>query len=280
MKKVEYLDSLKKNKADRRDRIYRAYRRRNLFFKFGPVLLLFMFNKNLLINLIIGALWIVFHTMFFDHSDIYPFRPSCSVWFGVPGSGKTTMASLLSRASRKFGYKVLSNFELKEAYRLDVSDLGNIDMSFDGEGCHVLLDEGQLDFDNRNYMNFAKSAAPKYFSLHRHMNNRVDVFSQGYDIDKRIRDRCGSNGLFYLKRFPIKGFVYYRHIKKVLFINKEDKQMIDGFEFQGLPRIVYSKSVWGSFDTLDLSMCPKDKKEWALWSSDEEDYSQRNYSKA
>ena len=270
MKKIEYLDSLQKNKRDRRERIFRAYRVKNFLFKFCPVLLLFLFNKNLLINIIIGGLWIVLHTMFFDHSDVYPFRPSVSIWFGVPGSGKTTMASLLARSSRKFGYNVLSNFELKDAYRLEVTDLGKYDMSFGGEGCHVLLDEGQLDFDNRNYMNFAKSSAPMYFSLHRHMNNRVDVFSQGYDIDKRIRDRCGSNGLFYLKRFPIKGFVYYRHIKKVLFINKDDKQMIDGFEFQGLPRIIYSRGVWSSFDTLDLSMCPKNKKEWTLWSTSEE----------
>ena len=265
MKNIAYLDSLEKNRNDRRERIFRTYRLKNLLLKFLPALFFFLILPNLILKIIVSILWIVFQTMFLDQTDIYPFRPTVSVWFGVPGSGKTTMAALLSRASRKFKYKVLSNFELKGAYRLDVSDLGNVDMSFDGDGCHVILDEGQLDFDNRNYMNFAKSNAPKYFSLHRHMNNRVDVFSQGYDIDKRIRDRCGSNGLYYLKRFPLKGFVYYRHINKVLFINKEDKQMIDGFEFRGLPRIVYSRSVWDSFDTLDLSMCPKNKKEWNLW---------------
>lgn len=264
-KNVSYEDSLRHNKEAKRRRIYGAYAKKTYFFKLFPIVLSILFFKNIIISFLFSAIWYIFHTVFFDRLDIYPFKPSVSVWFGVPGSGKTSMAALLSRASQKFDYKVLSNFELQGAYKVSSEDLGKYDMSFGGDGCHVLLDEGQLDFDNRNYMNFARGNGPKYFSLHRHMVNRVDVFSQGYDIDKRIRDRTSNAGLFHLRRFPIKGFVYYRHIKKVFIINKEDKQMIDGFSYMGLPRIIYSKSVWNSFDTLDMSMCPQEQKEWELW---------------
>lgn len=270
MKKIEYIDSIKNNTRNKRERIFRAYKAKILIFKFLPVLLLFLFNKNLLINIILGCLYIVFYTMFFDHLDIFSFSPGLHVWFGVPGAGKTTMAALLCRESIKQDYKVLSNVALKGSYKLDINDLGVYDMSFNGAGCHSILDEASLNFDNRLYMQFVKTKAPQYFSLVRHMFNRSDLFSQGYDIDKRIRDRVAESGLHYLKRSIFKGFVYYRQISKVLIIEKEGKQMIDGFEFRGLPRFVYCRSVWDSFDTYDLDLCPKEQKDWQLWFPDED----------
>lgn len=228
--------------------------------KYFPMIILFATK-----HFIIMVLWWFFVTIFFDHRVISNFSPTVRIWFGVPGSGKTTMCAWLSRASKKLGVPVLSNVEVKGNLKLNIDDLGTVDMSFDGLGAHVLIDEASLEFDNRNYKLFANSAAKNYFALHRHMGNRVDVFSQGYDIDKRIRDRASSSGLFHLKRLPVPGFVMYRCIKKVLFIKKDDKQMIDGFSYFGLPRVVYTRSVWDSFDTLDMSMCPKVKKQWQQW---------------
>lgn len=265
-KNVQFVDSIlqhldtKRNKAHKNS-VFKLY-----LLKYGVLAFyLFFIKGSILVKLLIGLLYWVLITVFCDHRDITVFSPSIRVWFGVPGSGKTSMAAWLTKNSLKSGYKVLSNVEIEGAYKLEPEDLGKYDMSFDGEGAHVVYDEGSLDFDNRNHKEFAKSTKPQYFALHRHMLNRVDVFSQGYDIDKRIRDRAGSAGLFYLKRIPLKGFVCYRKIKKVLFIKKEDKQMIDGFEFRGLPRICYTKSVWHTFDTLDMSLCPKLQKDWQLW---------------
>ena len=251
------LDSFRRSKA-------RAYSIKQFILKWGFILLILNFVPGILgIALAIG--YGLLFTMFLDHKLIYNFSPTIRIWFGIPGSGKTSMAALLSRNSIKLGYNVLSNVDIKGAYKVSASDLGVYDMSFGGDGAHVLLDEGSLEFDNRNFKEFAKSDKTSYFALHRHMNNRVDVFSQGYDIDKRIRDRASSSGLFHLRRTFLPGFVSYRRIDKVLFIRKEDRQMIDGFKFKGLPRFVYSRSVWDSFDTLDLSLCPKAHKKWELW---------------
>lgn len=232
--------------------------------KWGIIFLLLNFVPGL-IGIILAVVWGIFFTMFLDHREIYNFKPTIRIWFGIPGSGKTSMAALLTRASIKLGYNVLSNVEITGAYKLNASDLGVYDMSFGGDGAHVILDEASLEFDNRNHKEFAKTEKGTYFALHRHMNNRVDVFSQGYDIDKRIRDRASSSGLFHLRRSIIPGFVSYRKIDKVLFISKEDRQMVDGFKFRGLPRFVYSRSVWDSFDTLDTSLCPKAKKQFVKW---------------
>lgn len=264
-KPVIFSDSSFENLSYNRSHYVKFYKLRLFFIKFVPIILFLSFLGIKFSSIVLSVLWFLFAVMFFDHRSIFLFSPIIRIWFGVPGSGKTSMAALLTRNSIKGGYNVLSNVEIKGAYKLDSNDLGVYDMSFDGCGCHVVYDEGSLDFDNRNFKNFAQSEKPRYFALHRHMNNMVDVFSQGYDIDKRIRDRAGSSGLFYLRKVPLKGFVCYRAIKKVLFIKKDDKQMIDGFDFKGLPRFVYSRSVWDSFDTLDMSMCPKKSKTWEKW---------------
>lgn len=261
---IECLDSNAYNRDRMRKTKELKYRIKNFVLKWFFIYLIFDFMPNFLGIILCVAYGIVF-TMFCDHKDILPFRPTIRIWFGIPGAGKTSMAAVLTKHSKKFGYEVLSNVPIKGSYKLDVTDLGQYDMSFGGDGAHVILDEGSLEFDNRLHKEFASTNKPKYFALHRHMNNRVDVFSQGYDIDKRIRDRASSSGLFHLRRFPIPGFVMYRKIDKVLFIRKEDRQMIDGYKFRGLPRIMYSRSVWSSFDTLDTSLCPKLKKEWQLW---------------
>lgn len=265
VKKV-YYDALQTNYDKHIKNCELRYNLLTYMIRYLPLAFLFLFFGINLFTIILSVfLWILL-TMFFDHRVIAAFKPVIRVWFGVPGAGKTSVAAWLTRSSLRKGIRVLSNVEIKDAYKLDSDDLGLVDMSFNGQGCHVVYDEAGIDFDNRNYSAFARSSKPKYFATHRHQTNMVDVFSQGYDIDKRIRDRTSKAGLFYLARFPIKGFVFYRKIKKIFLINKEDKQMIDGFDFYGLPRILYVRSIWDSFDTLDKTVLGDLKpKEWQKW---------------
>lgn len=266
IKKIQFVDSILYHISKKRASVRKRFRLKLYALKYLPITIYAFTNSNFIVKLIFCSIWWVFITMFFDHRDISEFTPSIRVWFGVPGSGKTSVGAWLSKSSMKNHYKVLSNVQIKGTYKLEEEDLGKYDMSFNDEGCHVIYDEATINgLDGRQFKSFANTTKPLYFSIHRHMNNRVDVFSQGYDIDKRIRDRTAHNGLFYLRRIRLKGFVCYRKIKKVLFINKEDKQMIDGFEFNGLPRFCYTRSVWNSFDTLDKSLCPTAKKKWELW---------------
>lgn len=262
-KSVEVIDSPSFNLFNKHNNYQKKHNIKLLLLKYLPLLLLF---QPSLIGLLLCSLWWLFITVFFDHRDITDFSPSIRIWFGVPGSGKTSIAAWLARNSIKQHRKVLSNVEIQGTYKLEESDLGKYDMSFDGDGCHVIYDEAVVNgLDNRNFKEFSKSTKLKYFSLHRHMNNRVDVFSQDYDVDLKVKGRAGSNGLFHLSRFPIPGFVMYRRISKIFFIKKDDKQFVDGFKYRGLPRICYTRSVWNSFDTLDMSLCPKEQKEWQKW---------------
>lgn len=263
---VMFVDSLKKRLVDKRIKADKQTTLKIYFVKYFPVVLSFLFGSSLLINILFSVAWWFIVTIFYDHRDIMLFSPTIRIWFGVPGSGKTSVAAWIANQSIKHHYKVLSNVPIDNTYVLEEDDLGNYDMSFDGDGCHVIYDEATVNgLDNRGFKEFHKSNKPKYFSLHRHMNNRVDVFSQDYDVDLKVKGRAGSKGLFHLTRLPIKGYVMYRRIAKIFFIKKDDKQFIDGFKYAGLPRICRTKSVWNSFDTLDMSLCPTAQKEWHKW---------------
>ncbi len=268
-KSVDFVNSSELRLADQRRRADKKTVRKIYSVKYLPIIFAFFFMSGGLLKILLCCLWWLGVTIFYDHRDIQLFKPTIRIWFGVPGSGKTSMGAWLARESIKHHYKVLSNVHINGTYKLQESDLGVYDMSFGGDGCHVIYDEAVVNgLDNRQFKEFSKSEKPRYFSLHRHMNNRVDVFSQDYDVDLKIKGRAGENGLFHLRKLPIRGFVMYRCISKIFFIKKDDKQFIDGFKYKGLPRICYTRSVWSSFDTLDQSLCPKAQKQWQMWSSD------------
>ena len=270
-KTVQIVDSMLDTLYRKRSKTYKKESLKLYALKYIPlVVMFFALNMNFLIKgFVIFLYWVVI-TMFFDHRVISVFEPTIRIWFGVPGSGKTSVGAWLSKNSIKNHYRVLSNVQIKGTYKLEEEDLGKYDMSFGGEGCHVIYDEATINgLDNRQFKKFAQTEKPRYFSIHRHMENRVDVFSQDYDVDLKVKGRAGQKGLFHLTRLPINGFVMYRRIKKIFFIKKDDKQFVDGYEYAGLPRICYTRSVWGSFDTLDKSLCPKEQKEWELWHFDD-----------
>lgn len=270
-KSVQFIDSIKLHLENKRKSVNFKENIKINLYKIIPCFILFLMNFNIIIKFIVIILFWILITVFFDHRAISQFTPTVNIWFGVPGCGKTSMGAWLTKQSIKHHYKVLSNVHIDGAYVLEESDLGNYDMSFDGEGCHVIYDEATVNgLDNRNFKSFSQSKKT-YFSTHRHQNNRVDVFSQDFDVDLKIKGRAGSRGLFHLTRLPIKGFVMYRNIGKIMFIKKDDKQFVDGFKYVGIPRICYTRSVWGSFDTLDLSLCPKAQKEWKKWVTTDEE---------
>lgn len=106
--------------------------------------------------------------------------------FGKKGSGKTTLLTRLSIKYNKLGYKVFSNVEIFGCYKLNIEDIGVKDFPVNSV---LLIDEVSLIWDNRNFKSFKPEVA-KYFRLQRHYKNVVYLFSQNFDVDKKIRDLC------------------------------------------------------------------------------------------
>ena len=189
-------------------------------------------------------------------------------WFGPPGAGKTTLAACIAQIRADAGHIVLSNVDIANTYKLDpVNDLGTYSTYFDGKGCSVIIDEATLDFDGRGFKSFS-ATNKNYFALFRHDQNEVHMFSQAVDVDKRIRDRTAV--AYYIQRSLIPGgFISIRRIKKILIIQEDNKQMVDGFEFVKFSRrLLFGRKYWKCFDTLDRTMCCKKERVWKSWRGD------------
>ena len=116
-------------------------------------------------------------------------RTHLQIFFGVPGAGKTTIASAYAskylRYSKKHpSVKVFSNVPIKGCYQFScLEDLGVRLI----ENALVIIDEASLEFNSRSYSTFPKSAI-SFFKLHRHYHCEVIVFSQSWnDCDITIR---------------------------------------------------------------------------------------------
>lgn len=140
------------------------------------------------------------------------------LFFGLPGSGKTTLCSKIALSiSRdiirgKVPYKAIyGNVDLKGIpfyKKIPLSWLGKYDM----RDCALLIDEGTIEFDSRNYKVWNKEKT-EFFVLHRHFRvGEIFIFTQIYNrVDKTIRDI--TNDVFYMWKPFLIGRWFTRYVK-------------------------------------------------------------------
>lgn len=210
-----------------------------------------------------------------------------NVYFGVPGSGKTTFAAYLTKqsmrqsriitwaqrypgkhadrilASRFFkrSTPVYSNVPITGAYALDPQrDIGKVMIC----GGKVIIDEAGIEYNNRNFKAFPPDAI-YWYKYHRHYECSVDVFSQSYeDMDITLR-RLAQN-YFVVKKSLIPFCVCCKKIRRKVGIDENTHQIIDKYYF-GLPLIgtkwVFSPPLWKLFNSYSRREMPE--KEWEKW---------------
>lgn len=108
-----------------------------------------------------------------------------SLYFGLPGCGKTTLLASQAKKALKRGIKVYGNIPLAlDGYiRIDNDCIGKYML----EDCLILIDEGTLFANSRNYKQFS-DAMTSFFLLHRHYRADIIIYTQQWDgLDKRIR---------------------------------------------------------------------------------------------
>lgn len=112
--------------------------------------------------------------------------------FGKKGSGKSTLMTRLAVQHIKKGWTVYctENINVTGVRLFDVAMIGK--RSFDSHSL-VLIDEVGMIWDNRDFKNFANSVRD-WFKLQRHYQCKVYLFSQSFDIDKKLRDL--TDGLY------------------------------------------------------------------------------------
>ena len=192
-------------------------------------------------------------------------RPQYSlyVYFGVPGSGKTTFAAWIAKKVLKKQGQVWSNVPIKGTIKLNpVTDIGQT-LITDG---HVIIDEAGVEYNNRDFKSFSKEAT-YFYKHHRHYRVSVHLFSQGFDdMDKKLRTLATS--LFVVKKSLIPFMIRRYRISKKVGINELTKEICD--EYYKVPfssRWIFSPALWDMFDTYSIKNLPE--KDWEKWSEAE-----------
>lgn len=210
-----------------------------------------------------------------------------NVYFGVPGSGKTTFAAylakkcmkqsriiawvqqhpgkltgkLLSSGLLKRTIPVYSNVPITGALQLDPQrDIGKYMMA----SGKVIIDEAGIEYNNRNFKAFPPDAI-YWYKYHRHYQCSVDVFSQSYeDMDITLR-RLAQN-YYVVKKSFLPYFVVCKRIRRKVGIDENTHQIIDHYYF-GLPVLdtkwIFTPPLWKLFNSFSRRELPE--KAWPVW---------------
>lgn len=149
------------------------------------------------------------------------------VYFGLPGSGKTTLAARIASKALKEGRKVYTDFSvcaLKGCTHFDMATLGTVTPPRDSL---LIVDEASIQYNNRNFKSLPHYVI-KWFKLHRHYGVDIVVFSQSWD-DMDITLRRLASRLWHIRRCG--PFSFVRRIKKTIGIDKNTHQIIDKYAF-------------------------------------------------
>ena len=104
--------------------------------------------------------------------------------FGKKGSGKSTLMVRMAYQYLSKGWTVFCTEKLDGCVHIDYNDIGFKNIP---PYSLLLVDEVGMIWDNRNYKQF-KNEVRDWFKLQRHYKVKVVLFSQTFDIDKKLRD--------------------------------------------------------------------------------------------
>ena len=188
-------------------------------------------------------------------------------FFGVPGSGKTTIAAAVVKKCLKKHIPVYSNVPLLGAFKVSKSDIGSFQFPlFNSDRCILVWDECGIDFDARNYKGNFKDFQVAWWKLHRHYRTTVLLFSQGYDdMDKKLRTLTKQ---FYLVKMDhIFNVIKAYPINFDIGINEMTGEIQSMYSFDG-PWLkhftclrIFAPLYWKIFDSYDAPSLPDLKLE-------------------
>lgn len=133
--------------------------------------------------------------------------------FGKKGSGKSTTLCKLAFKYHKRGWTVYSTENTPFSYKIEPDQIGFVQLQ---QHSILLVDEVGMIWDNRNYKSF-RPEVRDFFKLQRHYKIRCYLFSQTFDIDKKLRDLTDQ---MYLLVSAFNMFSYGKRISRKIVLTK------------------------------------------------------------
>lgn len=175
-----------------------------------------------------------------------------TVYFGSPGSGKTTMACRELLKAKKYYPATFANFGC------NCCDVDEVDLTGLGEwtfppNSYVAIDEAGIEYNNRKFKSLSQETI-KWFKLHRHYLCDVSVWSQSWD-DMDVTIRRLADRLYYIKRLG--PFTMIRRVYKRVTVDKQTEQIIDGYKMVHMLFLLLKPVYYASYLLLGLGFLIK-----------------------
>lgn len=166
--------------------------------------------------------------------------------FGKKGSGKSTLLTKLALRDLARGWSVFTTEHIPGTYQLSYTDIGVFEFP---ERSAIFIDEASLGWDNRAYKSMSTSTI-EWFRLQRHRKCKVYLFSQTFDVDKKIRDLSDN---MYLVSCKFRVFSYGKRIlRKTVLVEAGDNSpsRID-------ENLVFDSLLFAAFGSRTFTFIPK-----------------------
>lgn len=213
----------------------------------------------------------IFCIIFVFLSAFLSYNPYTStIIFGKKGTGKTTYMAKLALQYYKKGWKVYSTTPIAYAQVFDPSQL--LEYTFPHNSV-ILVDEVGLIWNNRNFKNF-DDRLTVFFKYLRQYKLKIFMFSQAFDVDKKIRDTMDN--IYITKR--IGDYSILRGVAKVQGISTDmdgNGQLVDTYSYDFFNNhITYLPRYYGLFNSYNPPHRPQiphrlyyDVPDYYKWSS-------------
>lgn len=164
-----------------------------------------------ILKVMFGFLLVLAAFHFLTRKYINPYK--LTMVFGKKGSGKTTLMVRLAYQYLANGWEVYCTERLDGCHHIDYNDIGFYNIP---PRSVLLVDEVGMVWDNRNFKNF-KNEVRDWFKLQRHYKVKVFLFSQTFDIDKKLRDLTDD---MYLCTNVLRVFSWAKRIRRRVVLTK------------------------------------------------------------
>lgn len=169
---------------------------------------------------------IAWHFLTLKYINPYTMR----LFIAAKGIGKSASAAKFLIKQQKYGNKVYTNMDdvqIPGVRVYETLDLGHKKV----ENAYLQIEEVSLYFDNRNYKSTSKEFI-RWLRSVRHHHLKVDLFTQSYDCDKKIRTMCDD---IYIGSKYFRVLTIWRRLRKSIAIKDAaldaESQIVDELKF-------------------------------------------------